>query len=195
MYAQSSRWPRMFAVAFVAAIVGLGIWAFGVDKPPRTVQVEVGVRHIEGERAQLGIRETDHEGVVHVYEATGPELDYSLVDRPRSLYTDPVVLSNDREKAPSRVRVTMRGESDTDVKLGLRVMKQNRRWSSTRFPRNEPLTEAEWQNEEWVYLNALSVNVVYHQLAVGGIRLFVYIMMALGVIFAVAWFVWRRWMS
>ncbi len=195
MYAQPSRWPKVLGVAFVAAIVGLGIWAFGVDKPPRTVQVQIAVQHIEGERAQLGIRETDHEGVVHFYEVTGLELDYSLVDRPRSLYTDPIVLSNDREKAPSQVRITLRGESDSEVKLGLRVMKQNRRWTSTRFPRDEPISPAEWQSEEWVYLSAIPINVVYHQLAVEGIRLFVYIMIALGVIFAVAWFVWRRWLS
>ena len=195
MYVQPSSWPKWVAVAFVAAIVGLGIWAFGVDSPPRVVEVEIALRQLDDQRAELGIRETDHEGVVHFYEATGAVLDYSLTNRPRSIYTDPIRLSNDRENAPSQVRITMRGESDEDVKLGLRTMKQNRRWTSTRFPRTEPIQESEWQSEEWVYLSPISLNVVYHQIAVEGVRLFVYIMIAFGVLFAVAWFVWKRWMS
>ena len=195
MYVQPSSWPKWVAVAFVAAIVGLGIWAFGVDSPPRVVQVEIGLRNLDDQRAELGIRETDHEGVVHFYEATGAVLDYSLTNRPRSIYTDPIRLSNDRENAPSQVRITLRGESDEDVKLGLRTMKQNRRWTSTRFPRTEPIQESEWQREEWVYLSPMAVNVVYHQIAVEGVRLFVYIMIAFGVLFAVAMFVWKRWMS
>ena len=195
MYAQPSRWPRLAAVALVAAIVGLGIWAFNVEQPPRTVQVEIAVRHLDGQRAQLGLRETDHEGVVHFYEATGAELDYALVDRPRSLYTDAIALSNDKENAPSKARITMRSETDTEIRLGLRMLKQNRRWDSTRFPREEPLSEAEWQSDEWVYLSALPVKVVYRQLAVDGVRLFVYIMIAFGVLAGIAWFVWRRWLS
>ena len=195
MYAQPSSWPKWVAVALVAAIVGLGIWAFGVDSPPRVVQVEIAVRNLDDQRAELGIRETDHEGVVHFYEATGAVLDYSLTNRPRSIYTDPIRLSNDRENAPSQVRITMRAEGDDQVKLGFRTMKQNRRWNSTRFPRTEPIQESEWQSAEWVYLSPIAVSVVYHQIAVEGVRLFVYIMIAFGVLFAVAMFVWKRWMS
>ena len=195
MYARSSPWPKWVAVAFVAAIVGLGIWAFGADSPPRVVQVEIAVRNLDDQRAELGIRETDHEGVVHFYEATGPVLDYSLRDREQSIYTEPIRLSNDRDNAPSQVRITMRAVTDEEIRLGLRVVRPNRSWDSTRFPRAEPIQEAEWRSAEWVYLDPLPVRVIYHQVAIDAVRLLVYIAIAFGVLAGVALFVWRRWMS
>ncbi len=188
-------WQRWLVIAIVGGVVAAGIWAFGVDKPSRTTLVQIAVRNIDEERAELGVQETDHVGVVRFYEAEGPDLDYSLVNRPRSIYTEPITLSNDRENAPSKVRLTMRGLSDTEIKLGLRVMKPNRTWDSTRFPRPEPITLDELQSEDWFYMSPLPVTITYHQPLVDIVRLFIYIAAAFGVVFAVSWIVWRRWLS
>ncbi len=182
-------------VAIVGAIIGAGIWAFGVDKPTRVTQVQIAVRNIDEQRAELGVLETDHVGVERFYEADGPDLDFSLINRPRSIYSEPITLSNDRENAPSKVRITIRGLSDEEIKLGMRVIKPNRTWDSTRFPRPEPVTMAELRSEDWFYMSPLPVRVTYHQPLVDIVRLFTYIAAAFGVVFAVSWIVWRRWLS
>ncbi len=182
-------------VAIVGAIIGAGIWAFGVDKPTRVTQVQIAIRNIDEQRAELGVLETDHVGVERFYEADGPDLDFSLVNRPRSIYSEPITLSNDRENAPSKVRITIRGLSDDEIKLGMRVIKPNRTWDSTRFPRPEPITMEELQSEDWFYMSPLAVRVTYHQPLVDIVRLFIYIAAAFGVLFAVTWVVWRRWLS
>ncbi len=182
-------------VALVGLVIGAGIWAFGVDKPARVVFIEIGLRSTGDQQAELGVRETDHEGFVHLYEADGPDLDLSLTNRPRSIYTEPIVLSNDTDNAPSRVRITMRGLSDSEVKLGLRVVRPNRTWDSTRFPRPEPITLDELGSEDWVYLSALPVRIIYHQPLVDVARVFVYIAAAFGLFFAVCWIAWRRWLN
>lgn len=189
------NWQAWTLILIIGAIVGLGIWAFGVDKPSRVTQVQIAVRNIDEQRAELGVLETDHLGVERFYEADGPDLDYSLVNRPRSIYSEPITLSNDRENAPSKVRITMRGLSDEDVKLGLRIIKPNRTWDSTRFPRPEPITMDELRSEDWLYLTPLPVKVTYHQPLIAGVRLFIYIAIAFGVILGISWIVWRRWMS
>ena len=182
-------------VAIVGAIIGAGIWAFGVDKPTRVTQLQIAIRNIDEHRAELGVLETDHVGVERFYEADGPDLDLSLVNRPRSLYSEPITLSNDRENAPSKVRITIRGLSDDEIKLGMRVIKPNRTWDSTRFPRPEPITMEELQSEDWFYMSPLAVRVTYHQPLVDTVRLFVYIAAAFGIMFAISWIVWRRWLS
>lgn len=189
------QWQAWILVGIVGLIIGTGIWAFGVGKPARIIQIEIGLRLIDDQRAEIGLRETDHEGQVYVYDAAGPDLDYSLINRPRSLYSDPVVLSNDTRNAPSQARVTLRGLSDDEVKLGLRMLRPNRRWDSTRFPRTEPITLEELSADEWFYYPAIRVRVTYHQPLVDSVRVFVYIAGAFGVIFAVSWVVWRRWLS
>lgn len=189
------RWQAWILVLLVSGIVALGIWAFGVDKPTRTTLVQIALRSLDDQRAELGVLETDHLGVERFYEADGPELDYSLVERPRSIYSEPITLSNDRENAPSKVRLTMRGLSDSEVKLGLRMMKPNRTWDSTRFPRPEPITMDELQSEDWHYLSPLPVRVTYHQPLVDVVRVFIYIAAAFGVILGLSWIVWRRWLS
>ena len=105
----------------------------------------------------------------------GADLDFSLVNRPRSVYTEPIVLSNDTDNAPSRVRITMRGLSDTEIKLGLRGLRPNRTWDSTRFPRSEPITLEELRSEDWYYMSPLPLRITYHQPIVDIVRLFVYI--------------------
>ena len=189
------NWQTWVLVLIVGGIVAAGIWAFGVDKPARIIQVQIALRNIGEQRAELGVKEIDHLGVEYFYEADGPDLDLSLVGRPRSLYSEPITLSNDRDNAPSKVRVTMRGLSDSKVKLGLRMLKPNRNWASTRFPRDAPISTAELRSEDWYYLDPLSIKATYHQPLVDGLRTFVYIAAAFGVIFAISWIVWRRWMS
>ncbi|MYE05982.1 MAG: hypothetical protein F4Y04_01970 [Chloroflexi bacterium] len=186
---------RWLVIGLVGAIIAGGIWAFGVDKPARVMQVQIALRNVGEQRAELGVLETDHQGVERFFEADGPDLDLSLVDRPRSLYTEPITLSNDTKNAPSKVRITMRGLSDTEVKLGLRVMKPNRAWDSTRFPRTEPITIQELQSEDWVYMTPLPVRVVYHQPLVDIVRLFVYVAGAFAVLIGIGWIFWRRWLS
>lgn len=189
------NWQSWVLIAIVAAVIAAAVWAFGVDKPPRETEVEIALRNIDEQRAELGVRETDHEGVVRFYEAEGAELDFSLVNRPRSIYTEPIVLSNDTDNAPSRVRITIRGLSDTEIKLGLRGLRPNRTWDSTRFPRPEPITLDELRSEDWFYLSPLPLRITYHQPLVDIVRLFVYIAGAFGVLFAFSWVVWRRWLS
>ena len=186
---------RWVMIGIVGAIVAAGIWAFSADKPARVSQVQIALRHVDEQRAELGLREINHEGVEYFYEADGPDLDFSLVDRPRSLYSEPIVLSNDRDNAPSKVRITMRSLSDSDVKLGLRSVRPNSTWDSTRFPRPEPITMDELRSAEWVYMSPLPVRVTYHQPLVDGLRLLIYIAAAFGVVVALCWIVWRRWLS
>ncbi len=189
------NWQAWLLVAILGAIVAAGIWAFGVDKPTRVTNVQIAIRNIDENRAELGVLETDRTGVEHFYEADGPDLDFSLVNRPRSIYTEPITLSNDRENAPSKVRITMRGLSDDEIKLGLRIIKPNRTWDSTRFPRPEPITMDELASEDWLYMNPLSVRITYHQPLVDGVRVFIYILAAFGVVLGISWFVWRQWLS
>ncbi len=186
------RWILIF---FLGAIVALGIWAFGVDKPPRVVQIQIAMRSISEQQAELGILETDHEGVEHFYEADGFVLDLSLVDRPRSLYSEPIVLSNDEDNAPSKVRITQRGLSDEEIILGFRSLRPNRRYGSTRFPSHDPVTLDQVRSETWTYSPPLNVRVVYHQPLVNGVRIVLYVAVFLGLIFAIALVIWRRWMS
>lgn len=188
-------WQRWLVIAIVGGVVAAGIWAFGVDKPERTSEVQIAIRNIGEQRAELGVLETDHTGAEHFYNAAGADLDLSLVNRPRSIYSEPVTLSNDRENAPSKVRITMRGLSDTEVKLGMRVIKPNRTWDSTRFPRPEPITMDELRSEDWFYMSPLPVRITYHQPLVDIVRLLIYIAAAFGVVFAISWIVWRRWLS
>ena len=189
------QWQALVLVVIVGGIVALGIWAFGVDKPTRITLVQIALRHVEEQRAELGVLETDHRGVEHFFEADGADLDYSLVDRPRSIYTEPVTLSNDRDNAPSKVRITMRGVSDSEVRLGLRMMRPNRTWDSTRFTRSKPISMDELQSEDWFYLAPLPVKITYHQPLVDAVRVFIYIAVAFAVIMGLSWIVWRRWMS
>ena len=189
------NWQLWILIAIVGAVVGAGIWAFGVDKPTRVTHLEIAMRNIDQQRAELGVRETDHLGVVRFFEAEGADLDFSLVNRPRSVYTEPIVLSNDTDNAPSRVRITMRGLSDTEIKLGLRGLRPNRTWDSTRFPRSEPITLEELRSEDWYYMSPLPLRITYHQPIVDIVRLFVYIAGAFAVLFAITWVVWRRWLS
>ena len=189
------NWQAWLLVAILGVIVAAGIWAFGVDKPTRVTDVQIAIRNIDENRAELGVLETDHTGVEHFYEADGPDLDFSLVNRPRSIYTEPITLSNDRENAPSKVRITMRGLSDDEIKLGLRIIKPNRTWDSTRFPRTEPITMDELASEDWLYMNPLSVRITYHQPLVDGMRVFIYILAAFGVVLGISWFVWHRWLN
>ena len=189
------NWQAWLLVAILGAIVAAGIWAFGVDKPTRVTNVQIAIRNIDENRAELGVLETDRTGVEHFYEADGPDLDFSLVNRPRSIYTEPITLSNDRENAPSKVRITMRGLSDDEIKLGLRIIKPNRTWDSTRFPRPEPITMDELASEDWLYMNPLSVRITYHQPLVDSVRVFIYILAAFGVVLGISWFVWRQWLS
>ena len=189
------NWQAWLLVAILGVIVAAGIWAFGVDKPTRVTNVQIAIRNIDENRAELGVLETDRTGVEHFYEADGPDLDFSLVNRPRSIYTEPITLSNDRENAPSKVRITMRGLSDDEIKLGLRIIKPNRTWDSTRFPRPEPITMDELASEDWLYMNPLSVRITYHQPLVDGVRVFIYILAAFGVVLGISWFVWRQWLS
>lgn len=186
---------RWLIIAIVGVIVAAGIWAFSADKPLRVSQVQIGIRNVDEQRAELAVFEVDHEGNEHFYEADGPDLDLSLVGRPRSLYSDPIVLSNNRDNAPSKVRITMRSLSDSEVKLGLRSIRPNSTWDSTRFPRDEPITMEELRSQEWTYLSPLPVRVVYHQPLVDGVRLLIYIAGAFGVLVALIWIVWKRWMS
>lgn len=186
---------RWLIIAIVGGVVAAGIWAFTADKPPRVSQVQIAIRNVDEQRAELGLRETDHEGREHFYEADGPDLDLSLNNRPRSLYSDPIVLSNDKHNAPSKVRITMRSLSDSEVKLGLRSIRPSGAWDSTRFPRDEPITMSELRSQEWFYLSSLPVRVLYHQPLVDGVRLLLYIAGAFGVLFALIWIVWRRWLS
>lgn len=195
MNASGINVTRWVMVAIVGAIIAAGIWAFGADKPARVAQVQIALRSVDDQRAELGVLETDHEGNEHFHLADGPDLDLSLEGRPRSLYTEPITLSNDRDNAPSKVRITMRSLSDSDVKLGLRSVRPNRTWDSTRFPRDEPITMDELRSEEWVHLSPLLVRVVYHQPLIDGVRLLVYVAAAFGVLFALVWIVWRRWLS
>ena len=186
---------RWVFVAIAAGIVAVGIWAFSADKPLRVSQVQIALRHIDNQRAELGVLETDHNGVEFFYEANGPDLDLSLQDRPRSLYTEPITLSNNKNNAPSKVRITMRSLSDNEVKLGLRSVRPNQTWDSSRFPRDEPITLEELRSEDWVYMSPLPVRVVYHQPLVSTVRLLIYIAGAFAVLFALGWIVWRRWLS
>lgn len=194
MQAPGFNWTRLLMIAIVGGIVAAGIWAFSADKPLRVSQVQIALRHVEQERAELGVLETDHNGVEYFYEADGPDLDLSLRDRPRSLYTEPITLSNDRDNAPSKVRITLRSLSDSDVKLGLRFVRPNQTWNSTRFPREEPVTLDELRSEEWIYMSPVPVRIVYHQPLVSAVRLLVYILGAFAVLFALVWIVWRRWL-
>lgn len=189
------NWQRWVVIAIVGVIVAAGVWAFSADKPLRVSQVQIALRNIDDHRAELGVREIDHNGVEYFYPADGPDLDLSLENRPRSLYSEPVTLSNDRDNAPSKVRITMRSLSDSDVKLGLRSVRSNRTWDSTRFPRDEPITMDELRSEEWIYMSPLPVRVVYHQPLIDGVRLLIYIAAAFGVLFALVWIIWRRWLS
>lgn len=189
------NWTRWLIIAIVGLIVAAGIWAFSADKPLRVSQVQIALRHVDEQRAELGVLETNQDGVEYFYEADGPDLDLSLRDRPRSLYSEPITLSNDRNNAPSKVRITMRGLSDSDVKLGLRSVRPNQTWDSTRFPREEPITLDELRSDEWIYMTPLPVRVVYHQPLVTGIRLLIYILGAFAVLVALIWIVWRRWLS
>lgn len=182
-------------LALVGALIGAGIWAFGVGKPARVTQLEIGLRLLDDERAEIGLRETDHKGQVFVYEVSGALLDFSLVDRPRSIQTDPVILSNDTKNVPSRARITLRGLSDEDVKLGLRTIRPNRRWTSTRFPRPEPIRPAELSRDAWFYYPPLHVGVLYHQPLVDGVRLLIYIAGAFAALGALCWIIWRRWLN
>ncbi|MDE2968050.1 MAG: hypothetical protein OXS30_11290 [Chloroflexota bacterium] len=186
---------RWLMIGLVGAILAGGIWAFGVDKPARIMQVQIALRNVGEQRAELGVLETDHQGVERFYEADGPDLDLSLVDRPRSIYSEPITLSNDTKNAPSQVRITMRGLSDTEVKLGLRGIRPNRTWDSTRFPRTEPITIQELHSEDWLYMSPLPVKVVYHQPLVDIVRLFVYVAGAFAVLIGIGWIIWRRWLS
>jgi len=186
---------RWIIVGVIVAIVAAGVWAFGVDKPARLAQVQIALRNAGEQRAELGVLETDHLGVERFYEADGPDLDLSLVNRPRSLYSEPITLSNDTKNAPSRVRITMRGLSDDEVKLGLRMVRPNRTWDSTRFPREEPISMDEVDSEDWLYMTPLPVRVVYHQPFVDTVRLFVYIAAAFAVLIGIGWLAWRRWLS
>ncbi len=189
------NWQRWALIGIVGVIIAAGIWAFGVDKPPRVSQVQIALRSIDEQRAELGVLETDHEGIEYFYQADGPDLDLSLEDRPRSIYSEPIVLSNNKDNAPSKVRITMRSLSDSDVKLGLRSVRPNQTWDSTRFPREEPITMDELRSEEWVYMSPLPVRITYHQPLVDGVRLLIYIAAAFGVLLALVWVVWRRWMT
>ena len=189
------QWQAWILVLILGGVVALGVWAFSVDKPVRITLVQIALRSIDEQRAELGVLETDHLGVERFYEADGPDLDYSLENRPRSIYSEAVTLSNDRENAPSKVRVTMRGLSDSEVKLGLRMMKPNRTWDSTRFPRSEPITMDELQSEDWFYMSPLPVRVTYHQPLIDAARVFIYIAAAFGLLLGLSWIVWRRWMS
>ena len=189
------NWQAWLLVAILGAIVAAGIWAFGVDKPTRVTNVQIAIRNIDENRAELGVLETDHTGVEHFYEADGPDLDFSLVNRPRSIYTEPITLSNNRDNAPSKVRITMRGLSDDEIKLGLRIVKPNRTWDSTRFPRPEPITMDELASEDWLYMSPLSVRITYHQPLVDSVRVFIYILAAFGVVLGICWFVWRKWLN
>ena len=189
------QWQTWVMIGVVGLIIGAGIWAFGVGKPARVSEIEIGLRLIDDQRAEIGLRETSHEGLVYVYETDGAILDYTLVNRPRSLSTDPIVLSNDTRNAPSQARVTVRGLSDDDVKLGLRMLRPNRRWDSTRFPRAEPIRLEELSADEWFYYSPIQVRVTYHQPLVDVVRLFVYIAGAFGVLLGLSWIVWRRWLS
>ncbi len=189
------NWTRWLLIAIVGGIAAAGVWAFSADKPLRVSQVQIALRHVDEQRAELGVFETDHQGVEHFYEADGPDLDLSLRNRPRSLYTEPITLSNHRDNAPSKVRITMRSLSDSEVKLGLRSVRPNQTWDSTRFPRDEPITIDELRSEEWIYMTPVPVRVVYHQPLVSGVRLLVYILGAFAVVFALVWIVWRRWLS
>ncbi len=182
-------------VLIVGGVIAAGIWAFGVDKPPRTTQVEIALRNIDAQRAELGVRETDHLGNVYFYKADGPDLDYSLVNRPRSIFTDPITLASDTDNAPSKVRITMRGLSDSEVKLGLRSIRPNRNWGSSRFPRSEAITLQELSSQDWYFLSPLSIRVTYHQPLVDAVRILVYIAAAFAFFFGVSWFIWRRWLN
>ena len=189
------NWQAWLLVAMLGVVVVAGIWAFGVDKPTRVTDVQIAIRNIDENRAELGVLETDHTGVERFYEADGPDLDFSLVNRPRSIYSEPITLSNNRDNAPSKVRITMRGLSDEEIKLGLRVIRPNRIWDSTRFPRTEPITLDELASEDWLYLSPLSVRITYHQPLVDGVRVFMYIAIAFGVVLGICWIVWRRWLN
>lgn len=186
---------RWILVIVAGVIVALGIWAFGVDKPPRVVQVQIAMRSAGDQQAELGILETDHEGVEHLYVAEGFVLDLSLVNRPRSLYSEPIVLSNDEDNAPSKVRITQRGLSDDEIILGFRSLRPNRRYGSSRFPSHDPVTLEQVRSETWTYSPPLSVRVVYHQPIVDTLRIFIYVLVFVGLIFAIALIIWRRWMS
>ncbi len=188
-------WQRWLLAAIVGVFVALGIWAFGVDKPARVVQVQIAMRHAGDLRAELGVLETDHQGVEHFYAAQEFTLDYSLVDRPHSIYSDPIMLSNDDSNAPSRVRLTQRALGDGGVALGFRVVRPNRRWGGTRFPSREAVTLDQVRSAEWTYSPPLDVRVVYHQPIVDTVRVFVYVVGFLALILAIAWFVWRRWLN
>ena len=189
------NWTRLLTIGIVVAVIAAGVWSFGVDKPARVTQVQIAMRHIDDQRAELGVLETDHLGVERFYEADGPDLDLSLVNRPRSLYSEPITLSNDTKNAPSRVRITMRGLSDEEVKLGLRVIRPNRTWDSTRFPREEPILMDEVQSADWFYMSPLAVRVVYHQPFVDALRLLAYVGGALAILFGIGWIAWRRWLT
>lgn len=186
---------RWALVAVIGIIVAAGVWAFSADKPLRVSQVQIALRHVDDQRAELGVLETDHNGVEYFYNAEGAELDLSLEERPRSLYSEPITLSNNKDNAPSKVRITLRSLSDSEVKLGLRSVRPNQTWDSSRFPREEPITLEELRSEEWIYMSPLPVRVVYHQPLVSAIRLLIYIFAAFGVVVALCWIVWRRWLS
>ena len=187
--------PTWLMVLAVGATIGAGIWAFGAGKPPRVSQIEIGLRQTGDQQAEFAIRETDHLGEVHVYDVGGPQFDLSLINRPRSIFTDPVVLSDDTRNAPSQVRITMRGLSDEDVKLGLRKLRPNRQWDSSRFPRPQPIRMEELSTEEWFWLTPQSIRVTYHQGLVSTVQLFVYVAGTFALLIGICWFVWRRWLN
>ena len=184
-------WQVWILVLIAGGVIGAGVWAFSQEKPARWIDLEIGVRQIEDQRAEIAVRETDHLGVQYVYAIERTEVDYSLVNRPRSLYSEPIALSNDRRNQPSKARVTVRGWADDDIRLGVRLVRPNGKWGGTRFPRNGPVTLDEVQSAEWAWLPPLAVNVLYHQPLVTGIRLLVWVAVGLAVLCGGSWLIWR----
>ncbi len=188
--------PRRWLLVFAAAgAIALGVWAFGVDKPARVVQVQIALRNAGDQRAELAVLETDHQGVRHFYVAQNFPLDYGLRDRPRSLYSEPIALSNDDSNAPSKVRITQRGLSDDEVRLGFRTLRPNRRWGSTRFPSRDPVTLEQIRSQDWTYSPPLDLRIVYHQPIVDAVRVLIYVVGTFALIVAIALIIWRRWLS
>ena len=187
----AGNWQVWILVLIGGGVIAAGVWAFEQEKPPRWIDLEIGVRHIEDQRAEIAVRETDHLGIEHFYEIRRAEVDYSLENRPRSLYSEPISLSNDRRNQPSKARITIRGWDDDDIRLGVRLVRPNGKWGGTRFPRNGPVTIEEVQSPEWSWLPPLAVNVLYHQPLVTGVRLLVYIAGGLVILCGSCWLVWR----
>ena len=189
------NWQAWIVVAIAGGFIAAGIWAFGVDKPTRLIQLAVAVRQIDDHRAELGLQETNHEGMVFFYEAEGQILDMSLIDRPRSLYTDPIVLSSNTDNAPNKARITLRGLSDEDVALGIRNIRPTGSWGSSRFGTREPVDFDQLVLDEWVVQPTLNVRVLYHQPAVEIVRLLIYLVGGLAVLVGGSLVVWRLWLS